>query len=54
MKVLFAVLVVVALTASAMALPVKSDEKAERMDWMKVAVLQRLLNNLKAGEEDYL
>ena len=51
MKVLLAVVMVAALTASTMALPVKSDAKAERLDLLReAAVLQRLLNNLKAGE----
>ena len=51
MKVLPAVLMVAALTASTMALPVKTEAKAERLDLLReAAVLQRLLNNLKAGE----
>ena len=54
MKILLvAVLMVVALTASTMALPVKSDAKAERLELMQQAVLQRLLNNLKAGKDKY-
>ena len=51
MKVLFVVLMVAALTASTMALPVKSEVNAERWDLLReAAVLQRLLSNLKAGE----
>ena len=54
MKILHvAVLMVVAMTVSTMALPVRSDANAERLNLMRQAVLQHLLNNLNAGEDRY-
>ena len=51
MKILFAVLMLAALTASTLALPMRSDAKAEELDLLRKALLQRLLdNNMEASE----
>ena len=50
MKILFAVLMLVALTASTLALPMR-DAKAEELDLLRKALLQRLLDNNMAASE---
>ena len=51
MKILFAVLMLAALTASTLALPMRSDAKAEELDLLRKALLQRLLDNNMAASE---
>ena len=53
MKILFAVLMLAALTASTLALPMRSDAKAEELDLLRKALLQRLLDNSMEASERY-
>ena len=48
MKVVFALLLVVAMTASTMALPVRSGMKADRRELVRKILMQNLVDDLDA------